>query len=311
MRKRTDTFLALLLVLLSPFAISAPSGWTPLLSPVELAALLDHGGDIRILRISGDHGQGHIPGSVSADYADFRGPADNPGALPPLRQLTGTVQHLGLEATTPVILVHEGASPSDMGTATRVYWTLKSLGLQQLAILNGGFRAWREAGLPVSDQAVTVSRSDFTPTWHDDWRITTGELSRRIGDPALRLVDARPEAFYRGERSSIARPGTIRGSASRSFDRWFDGNRMRSPQAIRAELSQPRAGTETVSFCNTGHWASINWFVFSELAGIADTRLYAESMAEWDDARRPMANEPDRLAHYWRMTRDWVQGLWE
>lgn len=302
---------AIVLLLLSVPATAQPSGWNPLLSPVELAALLDHGGDIRIVRISGDSGRGHIPGSVSADYGDFRGPADNPGALPPLRQLTSTVRHLGLEATMPVVLVHEGASPSDMGTATRVYWTLKSLGLQRLAILNGGFRAWREAGLPVSTQVVTVPASDFTPTWHDNWRITTGELSRRIGDPALRLVDARPEAFYRGERSSIARPGTIRGAANRSFNRWFDGNRMRSPHAIREEALQPQPATETVSFCNTGHWASINWFVFNELAGIPNTRLYAESMAEWDDTRRPMANEPDRLAHYWRMTRDWWQDLWE
>ncbi|MDY0207426.1 MAG: hypothetical protein RBR82_12515, partial [Pseudomonas sp.] len=54
---------------------------------------------------------------------------------------------------------------------------------------------------------------------------------------------------------------------------------------------------ETVSFCNTGHWAATNWFVLSELAGLKDVRLYPASLAEWtqDTAGLPMDNTPSRF----------------
>lgn len=313
MMKRFFLLLTLTALLPAFNAHAAPDGWSPLLTPRSLASMLDSDAGLHILRISGDHAAGHIPGSVPADYPDFRGPGSNPGALPSLETLTGVVRSLGLDGISPVVLVHDGASPSDMGTATRVYWTLKSLGLRDLAILNGGFNAWQQAGLPVSTDTVEVKATDWTPRWHDDWQITTKEIEQRLDDPDVRLVDARPPAFFDGSQSSIARPGTIHGAASLSFDRWFDGNRMKSPVEVRriaASSSLPPA-PHTVSFCNTGHWASINWFVLSELVGVPDTRLYAESMAEWSQADRPMDNQPDRLAHYWDMTVDWFNGLWE
>ncbi|MFN2329278.1 MAG: sulfurtransferase [Chromatocurvus sp.] len=310
MRKATP--LLLLTTLLAAGGVyAAPESWSPLLTPQALATMLEGDARPQILRVSGDHHAGHIPGSVSADYSDFRGPANNPGALPPLQALTATVQSLGLEGTRPVVLVHDGASPSDMGSATRIYWTLKSLGLQDLAILNGGFRAWQQAALPVSTDAVTVTTTDWTPRWRNDWRISTEEIERRLDDPGVRLVDARPPAFFDGSRSSIARPGTIEGAASLSFESWFDGARMKHPDALRQILvaSPLPDAAQTVSFCNSGHWSSINWFVLSELAGVPETRMYAESMAEWSRADRPMDNQPSRVAHYWAMTVEWFNEL--
>lgn len=292
-------------------ARAAPEGWSALLSPQSLAAMLDSGANLRILRVSGDHAAGHIAGSVPARYGDFRGPAGNPGALPSLETLTTVVQSLGLDETRPVVMVHDGASPADMGTATRVYWTLKSLGLQELAVLNGGFSAWQQAGLPVSTGAVSVKTTDWTPRWHDDWRITTAEIERRLDDSAVRLIDARPAAFFEGSRSSSARPGTISGAANLSFDSWFEGSRMKTPEELKQLLASSGLPEteETASFCNTGHLASINWFVLSELADSPGTRLYAESMTEWSQADRPMDNEPSRVAHYWDVTVEWFNGL--
>ncbi len=293
MMKKNFQLLTLTTLLAAVGVPAATEDLSPLLTPRALATMLEGGARLQILRVSGNHGAGHIPGSVSADYADVRGPSGNPGALPPLPALTHTVQSLGLEGTRPVVLVHDGASPSDMGTATRFYWTLKSLGLQELSILNGGFSAWRDTGLPVRAGTVATTPTDWTPDWHDDWRISTQEMERRLDDPDVRMIDARPTAFYDGSQSSIARPGTIEGAASLSFDRWFDDSRMKHPDELRQILASsplPDA-SQTASFCNTGHWASINWFVLSELAGVPDTRLYAESMAEWSQADRP-AHDP-------------------
>jgi len=305
---------ALLIVSLSSLsARAATPHWSPLLSPQALASLLETGSEVRILHVSGDHEAGHISGAIAANYADFRGPASNPGALPSLEQLTATVRSLGLTESLPVVLVHEGLNPADMGTATRIYWTLKSLGVDELAVLNGGFAAWRQAGLPISTGADSVVPSQWSPRWSDEWQITTAQIEARLDDPALALIDARPPGFFNGSQSSIARPGTIRGATNLSFDRWFDGNRMKSPTEIQQMLaSSPLSDdAQVASFCNSGHWASINWFVLSELASVPGTRMYAESMAEWTSTRRPMDNQPVPITHYWGMTVQWFSGLRE
>jgi len=181
-----------------------------------------------------------------------------------------------------VVVVHAGADPTDMGTATRVYWTLKSLGVADLAVLNGGLAGWTEAGLPTAAPAV-VAPSTFAPELSDKWRITTAEIAAMVDSgEAARLVDARPSGFFEGVQWSIARPGTIRGAESFTFERWFEGDAMVDAARARA-IAVDNGLTDaplTVSFCNTGHWASINWFARSELADVDNVRLYAESMAE-------------------------------
>ena len=93
---------------------------------------------------------GHIPNAVHAPYNLFRGPQDNPGALVTEAHLTDLFQGLGVTALRPVVVVHQGRNETDFGAAARVYWTLKSSGVQQLAILNGGMNAWTSAGLTLS-----------------------------------------------------------------------------------------------------------------------------------------------------------------
>ena len=301
-------------------ALSAqPAQWSPLLDVNTLGQMLalqaTPAGDktaIRIVHITGDASAGVIPGAVYMPYSEFRGPPANAGQLPAPEHLRGVVQKLGIEADTPVVIVHQGATASDFGAATRVYWTLKSLGVQQLAVLNGGFQQWLAAGLPVSRQVATVPASGFNPVWQDTWRITAAEVEQALGDSRTGLIDSRPLNFYLGEQAVAARPGTIRGAASLSFDTWFDGASLKPLDELQPLLARSpvadAAATTTVAFCNTGHWASINWFVLSELLNVPDTRLYAESVVEWAQQARPMDNQPGRLSWYWQMTRNWLSG---
>src|SRR5690606_25743952 len=236
---------------------------------------------------------------------------DNPGQVPAMRQLTALVQDLGISADTPVVVVHQGSSAADMGAATRVYWTLKSLGVRDLAVLNGGLEAWAGQGFALSSQPVTVTPSSFEPQWNDQWRVTTAELEQLVANNAVTLVDARQSSFFRGEEASSGRPGTIRGANNLSFQDWFEGTRAEQPQSVKSRLQQitAQASPVTVSFCNTGHLASINWFMMSEVEGLPNVRLYPESITEWSMKDRPMDNQPSRLQHYWRMTVDWLHEL--
>lgn len=299
------------LTVLPGLAVAAPQNWQNLLEPQQLADILKADDSVRVIRVSGEYDAGHIPGSVFSAYSDWRGPAENPGALRDVSHYTDIVNQLGIDADTPVVVVHDGADQSDMGTAARVYWTLKSLGVEDLALLNGGFSAWKEAGLNVQTEAASVTASQWQPEWSDEWRVSTEEVEQLVETGDARLIDARPASFFEGVMWTIADPGTLPDAGNLTYDVWFDGNRMVGPQQaeqIAREYGQTDAPM-TVSFCNTGHWAAINWFALSEVAGVENTRLYAESMTEWTQGDRPVANQPGALTYYWLSTKRWFESL--
>lgn len=305
------TQLAALMLLMPGMVLAQPAGWSVLMEPADLSALLDSTPEVRVIHVTGNFAEGHIPGAAEAPYAQFRGPANNAGSLPSLEHLTALVQQLGINADTPVVVVHQGNSASDMGAATRVYWTLKSLGIQELAVLNGGFAAWRELQLPVSTTASPIAPSDYQPQWNDTWQISAAALEASMHSPSMRLLDSRPNSFFTGQQSVAVRPGTIRGANNLSYETWFDNNRLKPLNELDILFASNLIDSysSTITFCNTGHWASINWFVISELADVANTQLYAESVVDWAQANRPMDNQPGRIAFYWSLTRDWIHSL--
>ena len=300
-----------LLLMVPVLTVAAPAGWQPLLEPEELAAILDIAPDVRVIRVTGNHGRGHIPGSIESPYADWRGTGRNPGQLRNLDEYTALLQRLGITDSTPVAVVHQGSDPADLGAASRVYWTLKSLGVIDVALINGGFQAWRQADFPISTEDELVTASSYQPAWHDQWRVTTQQVEELVQSGDANLIDARPVSFYRGLRATLGKPGTIQGAGNIEYESWFDGDRLQSQESLSqilsdfGELNSP----VTVSFCNTGHWASINWFVMSELLQVENTRLYAESVAEWSEVDRPMDNQVGRMRIYSDLTSRWFKDL--
>jgi len=288
---------------------AAQEGFGPLIDPQGLSAATakDAAPLVLDIRAGGDdgYGGGHIPGAVNAPYGLFRGPAENPGQLVPEDRLTEVLRGLGVTPGRPTVIVHQGSSITDFGAAARVYWTLKSSGVSQLAILNGGMNAWAAAGLPLSQDAVTPDASDITVTFSDGWLATEDDVLAIVEgrDDAL-LLDARPEEFWSGQTAhgAAARPGTLPQSKYFEHAGWFGGG----PAIVDAEAARSLAAAQgftgeeqIVSFCNTGHWAATNWFALSELAGVENVKLYPESMVGWSNAGHEMANVPGLLQNLW------------
>jgi len=299
---------------LAPFAAmaEAPEGWSPLLEPAELAGFLDaYADDIRVVQITGDYDEAHIPGSGWSPYASWRSDMPNPGALRDLEHLQTIVQELGIETDTPVVVVHSGSSATDMGAAARVYWTLKSLGVEDLALLNGGLAAWTAASLPVDAAEASFFPSGYQASWSDEWRASSTDVAALSASGEATLLDSRPAGFFEGTTWSVAAPGTIHGAQNLTYAQFFDEDRMVGAERVRelAAAAGYTDATTTVSFCNTGHWAAINWFALSELAQYNDVQLYAESMAEYTALDLPRDNAPNRLVYAYRASARWVSAL--
>ena len=287
----------------------------PLLNPAELQAKLNTP-QVRVIDIrdAKAYATGHIAGSVNAPYGSWRGPAHNPGELPALPALTTLVQSLGLTPATHAVVVSSGADATDFGATARVYWTLKVLGLKELSVLNGGLKAWSEAGLTQNADAVKIAASNFQPKLDNSQVATKEELIQRVKAGDATLIDARPAAYLNGETRAPAAKvaGTLEGAVNLQHDKWFaPGSSVFVPadQAKKVAASSPiDPAKETVSFCNTGHWAATNWFAMSEVLGQKNVKLYAGSMVEWsqDPNGLPMANVPSRPAQLLQDVKAWT-----
>ena len=294
-------------------ASAAPMAAPPLIAPAELNALAGRP-NVRIIDIRdpASYAEKHIPGAVSAPYGSWRGPATNPGELPALPALTARVQSLGLAPEVHAVVVSSGKDSTDFGASARVYWTLKALGLTELSVLNGGVAAWAAAGLPQDNVAVKVAPSTFVPRLDASMIATREQVQAAVGGGA-RLVDARPAEYFKGEtRHQAAKlPGTLKGAVNVDNARWFKPGTstfVAADEARRIAASQPiDPSRDTISFCNTGHWAATNWFAMSEVLGQKNVRLYAGSMVDWTQAPEvlPMDNVPNRFE---QLVIDWK--LW-
>ena len=292
MRRLTLSLAALVLS-----ASAAMADWRPLLdAPAAPEVIAAEAPVILDIRSPKAYAAGHIEGAVNVPYAAWRGPAQNPGALISDDKLTLLLSDAGVEPDVPVLVTYQGKGTLDFGSAARVYWTLKSAGVTRIAILNGGIQAWTAAGHGLSTDAGSNFPSDFSFTFAPDWRIDREGVKAIVdGRAAAQLIDARPAAFFRGQKRhpAAAWAGTLGGALNLVHEAWFAGPRLdATPARIQAVLEaagyDPN-GAPVVSFCNTGHWAATNWFVLSELAGIDGVRLYPESLVGWTRHRSRLA----------------------
>jgi thiosulfate/3-mercaptopyruvate sulfurtransferase len=298
--KRLNTLIVGLCMALSTAGAIAAQ---PLLTPKELHAQL---GDPKLrvidIRDPKSYAAGHLVGAVNAPYGQRRGAPSNPGQVPSLPKLTTLVQSLGLTPDTHAVIVSSGADATDFGASARVYWTLKVLGVQELSVLNGGLKAWSQAKLPQTTEAVKVAASSFQPQLDNALIASTDEVLQHVKAKDAVLIDARPVAFFKGEtRAPTAKlPGTLPDAVNLQHDQWFapgSATFVSAEQARQIAAASPiDPAQQTISFCNTGHWAATNWFAMSEVLGQKNVKLYAGSMAEWSQAPNglPMSNVPNR-----------------
>ena len=246
---------------------------------------------------------GRIPSALPLPYSLLRGPKENPGRPLNTSELQALLSPLGVQLNTPIVLTGSGSDPTEFGAVARSYWTLKSLGFRELAILNGGFGAWLASKYPVeTGPARPVKAAPLTQLqFKDEFGISTQSVNslRLATEPAL-LVDTRPEDFFLGQlrHAAAARWGTLPSARHFDSEEWFIPNtgRLLGVKELRA-MAKAEGFLEPkpqVAFCNSGHWAATHWFVVSELLGQPQVRLYAESAIGWSQAGLPMDNEPSR-----------------
>ncbi len=240
----------------------------------------------------------HIPGSITTEYGGktgWRTPKGGVhGMLPDIPYLENLIGSLGIGNEDRVILVPGGFGAGEVATATRIYWTFKVLGHDKVSILQGGLVAWAQGKNPLVKGDAIPERKTFKARFRPELLATAKDVEKAI-KTGTALIDSRSNDQFLGitKSGSIKRAGTLPG-AKNLPGIWLtvnDGGDFRDTEALRKlyKLAGVETSGPTITFCNTGHWASIGWFVNSELLGNKETKLYDGSLAEWTiDPKRPV-----------------------
>jgi thiosulfate/3-mercaptopyruvate sulfurtransferase len=241
--------------------------------------------------------EAHIPGAQYAHLDDDLSGPVIPGKtgrhpLPDPARMGLRLSAWGIGPVTQVVAYDDVGG----GIAARLWWMVRWLGLETVAVLDGGWPAWVAEDLP-TESGATARRAPrtFVPELHPDRVVTADEVDARRGQPGFRLLDARAAERYRGEQEPIDPvAGHIPGALSAPFKQNLDADgRFLPPEALHARfeaLLQDTPPGESVSYCGSGVTAAHNLLAMAH-AGLGDGRLYAGSWSDWiTDPYRPVSS---------------------
>ncbi|MBV8619272.1 MAG: sulfurtransferase [Curvibacter sp.] len=240
----------------------------------------------------------HLSGAVHADLdrdlsVHDGGPAASGGRhpLPPREQVAAWLKRIGFDQRMQAVVYDRNNS----SFCVRLWWMLKWVGHDAVAVLDGGLAAWQAVQGPLaSGPAAALPPGDFElrPALRELVGVDT--VLQRLGHPDQTLIDARATPRFRGEVEPLDPvAGHIPGALNRPFSDNLDAQgRFRPAAELRAAFEQLLAGrpvSSVVHHCGSGVTALPNVLAM-ELAGLGPTALFAGSWSEWcRDPGRPMA----------------------
>lgn len=246
-----------------------------------------------------EYRRGHVPGAVYAslhdDLSDHAAGHGGRHPLPSVDALAATFERLGIGTGTQVVAYDQDAGP----WASRLWWSLKYLGHDAVAVLDGGWAKWAREGRLSASGVETRARAAFTPAPRPGMQVGLGDVAAISERGGKLLVDARaPERFEGREESVDKRAGHIPGAANRFYKTNLgpEGT-MLPPDELRrqfAALLDGRPPQDAVMYCGSGVTACHNLLAMAH-AGLSGTPLYVGSWSEWSsDPARPAETGPPR-----------------
>jgi thiosulfate/3-mercaptopyruvate sulfurtransferase len=237
----------------------------------------------------------HIPGAIYAHLdRDLSSPITRSSGrhpLPAAETLAATLSAWGIDRRVQVVVYDQGNGMY----AARLWWLMRWLGHEQVAVLDGGYAAWIADGTrPVSRDVVTLAPRVFVARPRKDWVVSSEELAGRVaaGLPSRCLFDARGADRYAGQNETI---DPVAGHVPGACSTPFTGNLGADGKFLPVGALRERWATQltdpasAVMMCGSGVSACHNLLAL-EHAGLGGAKLYAGSWSEWiRDPQRPVA----------------------
>ena len=236
---------------------------------------------------------GHLPGAffmhLDRDLSGLKTGKNGRHPLPDPQQLAAKLGAAGVSRQTQVVVCDDAGGMM----AGRLWWLLRWLGHDKVAVLDGGIGQWLKEGRPLSSEVPTSKPADFSVVQRD-WVVSADDVLANIERGEFCVIDARAPDRFRGENETMDPVGGhIPGARNRFFRDNLDADGyFRSAAELRNDYLGLLAGVEpaqVVMQCGSGVTACHNLLAM-EIAGLHGAKLYAGSWSEWcSDPARPVA----------------------
>jgi thiosulfate/3-mercaptopyruvate sulfurtransferase len=234
------------------------------------------------VRPAEDYAKGHIPG---ATHFDLFGLSLIDTREAPLKAFMFMIHHVlelrGVSEAKEVVFYEDNSGMR----AARGLWFLEYYGHPNVKMLDGGFRAWKAAGAPVTTDATTPKAAAFKIAERRDVLATADDVLQSLNKKEKTILDTRSQGEYLGTHVRAARGGAIPGAI---HVEWTDNIAPDGKFKSNAELKAmyDHAGMtpdkEVLSYCQGGYRAAHS-YVALRLLGFPKVRNYIGSWKEWGD----------------------------
>ncbi len=219
----------------------------------------------------------HMDRDLSSTITDFTG--RHP--LPDFALLAKKLGNWGIANNSQVVAYDDAGG----AFAGRLWWLLRCMGHDKVAVLDGGIKQWQKQGLPISTTLPTIKPATFRPNLNEAAWLNALQVQNSLAQKAICLIDARTPERYRGEQEPIDPvAGHIPGALNRAFQLNLDSNGLfLSTEKLREQFNQiigTNAPEQVVHYCGSGVTACHNLLAM-EHAGLTGSKLYAGSWSEW------------------------------
>lgn len=227
------------------------------------------------------YGDGHLPGAVFADLETDLSSDSGPGRHP-LPNPETFDRFLGSIGATPnsTIVAYDDASGA---IAARLWWMLTDQGHNDTFILDGGIKAWTDAGHELSKDAPLRDEPEPAGIAVHPWRAVASIDEVATRDPGTIVVDARAAARFRGDHEPVdARPGHIPGAINLPHGDNIRNGLFAEPGELRTRFEHAGIGVDSdvIVHCGSGVTACHDIAAWQR-AGLPRPRLYVGSWSEW------------------------------
>jgi thiosulfate/3-mercaptopyruvate sulfurtransferase len=233
-----------------------------------------------------DYAHAHIPGAIYAHLNQDLSSPIIPGVtgrhpLPTIEFATAKFSEWGIDDRVQVVAYDDAGG----SFAARLWWLLRWLGHEGVAVLDGDWRKWTLEGRAISTHVEPRPARSFVPRPRPEMALSTAEVESRIQDTRYKLFDSRTAERYRGEHEPIDPiAGHIPGAINAPYlDNLNPDGTFRSDEELRqrfAALFRDTPATDTAFYCGSGVNAAHNILALKH-AGLGDAQLYTGSWSEW------------------------------
>ncbi len=238
----------------------------------------------------------HIPGAGFLDIVDdlSDSEADLPFMMPSPERFASRMADRGIGDDTAVVLYNRGLPM----WATRVWWMLRSIGFEDVAVLDGGIQKWLREGRPVDSEKPNLPPGRLTVNYRPEMWVDRSQMLDVVESGEPTTINALSPDVYSGEKNQYGRPGHLPGTHNVFYGTLIDSQtgEFLPPEQLMTLFEESGALTSdrVITYCGGGISATMDCLALS-LCGQENVAVYDGSMSEWvRDESLPLklGNEP-------------------